>query len=129
MGEAMAHEMQAQCSTEVITHKCTDIDELYRQAFRMRPSFHAQLKTWASATGGVVHLAPQKNSERAVQKVVRSYAGDPSRLLDICRGALIFPDIETLRNAFGLIRRDTRWCVMRVKNRFDRKYDPSTSAG
>merc|ERR1740121_1982059 len=101
--EVVSQEVRDRCLIAGPRHTCPDIDELYKQAGRLGPLFQAKLEKWASATGGTGHAGTKKSSDRAVQKVVRSYGGDASRLLDICRGALIFRDVQTLCDTLELI--------------------------
>mmetsp|Transcript_1385 Transcript_1385/g.3059 ORF Transcript_1385/g.3059 Transcript_1385/m.3059 type:complete len:507 (-) Transcript_1385:161-1681(-) len=127
--EVLSWEVRDRCPKDVPRHACPDLDELYRQAGRLRPLFHAKLESWASATGGKTYVGTQKSADRAVQKIKRSYAGDACRLLDICRGCLTFVDFQSLRHALELIGRDPEVRLMRIKNRFDRSYDAHKSAG
>jgi len=125
----ISQEVRDQFQSDVPRHACPDIDELFKQAGRLAPLFQVKLESWASATVGKAHAGTQKGGDRAVQKVMRSYAGDASRLLDICRGALAFLDVQSLCDALKLISRDSDVRLLRIKNRFDRSYDDSKSAG
>jgi len=117
------------CSADGPRQPCTDIDELYKQAERLQLLFTAKATKWAGATAGKLHVGPVKKGTRAIQKIVRSYSGDVSRLFDLCRGCISFPDLEMLRKALELIATDPEVEVLRLKNRFDRDYDSSRSAG
>eukprot|EP00960_Hanusia_phi_P044282 756553-Hanusia_phi.AAC.3 len=70
-----------------------------------------------------------KNVTRAIQKVVRSYHGDVSRLMDIVRYVLIFDDIVKLKRAIEVIREDPMIQVARIKNRLEHSYNSIKSGG
>mmetsp|Transcript_16310 Transcript_16310/g.44255 ORF Transcript_16310/g.44255 Transcript_16310/m.44255 type:complete len:1173 (+) Transcript_16310:93-3611(+) len=82
----------------------TSLEDLYTSAFMVDPLLQAEAETLAREAGGVVvtdqssrlgmdpsSRVPEQGMNmlkpwvRSVEKVVRSYDGDPSRLLDCCR--------------------------------------------
>jgi len=95
----------------------------------------------ASATRGLVSFSPGganrggvkwaklKNPERASEKAMRSYGGDLSQLLDICRQQIVFSSMGDLVQCLGQIADDGGVRVVRVKNRMSRGYDGNSSMG
>ena len=60
-----------------------------------------------------------KPAERALEKLVRSYDLDPSRLLDACRETLAYDRPADITAALDAIAADGELVVVRVKNRLD----------
>jgi hypothetical protein len=60
-----------------------------------------------------------KPAERALEKLVRSYDLDPSRLLDACRETLAYDRPAEIAAALDAISADGELVVVRVKNRLD----------
>ncbi len=60
-----------------------------------------------------------KPAERALEKLVRSYDLDPSRLLDACRETLAYDRPAAIAAALDAIAADGELVVVRVKNRLD----------
>ncbi len=60
-----------------------------------------------------------KPAERALEKLVRSYDLDPSRLLDACRETLAYDEPAAIAAALDAIAADGELVVVRVKNRLD----------
>lgn len=81
------------------------------------------------ANGGGVKWAKLKSPERASEKAMRSYGGDVSRLLDICRQQIVFHSMGDLVRCLGQIADDGGVRVVRVKNRMSRGYDANSSMG
>jgi len=114
---------------DIPSQACSDIDELSQQADRLQLLLDVKLSKWALSSGAEMRTAPRKKDERVVQKIMRSYAGNCGRILDLCRGALIFKTVKELHDGLQLIACDADIDVLRVKNRFHRGYDASLSAG
>lgn len=76
-----------------------------------------------------IRWAKLKSTGRAIEKAVRSYKGDVSLVVDICRQSIVFPDLAKLVACIKAIEADERVRVLRVKNRLDPSYDDSMSAG
>jgi hypothetical protein len=74
-------------------------------------------------------LAKIKSVERAVEKAVRTYCNDVSRLVDVCRQAVVFDDLASLAACLERVAADREARVCRVKNRMDPAYDPALSMG
>lgn len=47
-----------------------------------------------------------KDSARAIDKVIRFYQRDVSRLLDICRQQIVFERVEDMSHCLAVIRQD-----------------------
>ncbi len=60
---------------------------------------------------------------------MRSYGGDVSRLVDVCRQSIVFDRPEDLAACLRAVAADPEVVVHRVKNRLDPAYDARTSAG
>jgi len=70
-----------------------------------------------------------KTVDRAIEKLLRSYKTDVSRLLDVCRQSIVFESIGDLCRCLGSIRGDADIQVVRIKNRMEPSYDSTVSAG
>lgn len=106
-----------------------DLGTLFDQATRLSPVLHAKVQSWSEETGGKAYLAPTKKADRAVQKIMRSYQGNPQRLCDLCRASVVFPDIQSLLVALECIAADCDVQIVRLKNRFASGYCAERSAG
>ena len=73
--------------------------------------------------------APVKTAKRAIEKVWRSYNGDPASLTDIVRTSIVCSSLEQLESVAKAVFGDKSVQLIRVKNRFDPDYDSSTTAG
>jgi len=70
-----------------------------------------------------------KRFGRAVEKLLRSYGHDPSKLLDICRHCIIFATVSDLTRALGSIITDENVRVERLKNRLSPDHSSDETAG
>jgi len=70
-----------------------------------------------------------KSHTRALEKLLRVYENDPSRLLDISRYCLVFENMSNLTNCLGLIITDDNVRVERLKNRMSPDFDTSETGG
>ncbi len=70
-----------------------------------------------------------KQEERAIEKVIRCYGEDVSRLVDVCRQSIVFAEVDQLAACFELIASDPAAELMRVKNRMSLGLDGRESAG
>ncbi len=76
-----------------------------------------------------ISWAQLKNPQCCVEKLYRSYNGDASRLVDLCRQTIVFDEVDDLVQCLEAVMADTDVCVERVKNRMDVKHDVRTTAG
>jgi hypothetical protein len=76
-----------------------------------------------------VAWAEVKPVERALEKLLRTYDCDVSRLLDICRQAIAFDRLEDLLACLKGVMVDKELEVVRLKIRTSRGYDSSYSGG
>uniref|UniRef100_A0A7S0N255 Uncharacterized protein n=1 Tax=Cryptomonas curvata TaxID=233186 RepID=A0A7S0N255_9CRYP len=76
-----------------------------------------------------IKWAHLKSEDRAIEKALRSYKGDVSRLVDICRQCIIFETVQDLCVCLRSILDDRQVRVVRIKNRLDVLYDARISAG
>eukprot|EP00960_Hanusia_phi_P077632 768720-Hanusia_phi.AAC.1 len=136
--------------------KC--FDQLYMQAYLLEPLFLDKIKRLAEQAEGFflvvdetsetghsmmrwseckideasqdkVRFAKLKSIDRCVEKISRAYAGDVSRLFDIVRQSIVFENLSSLQRCLEMIAEDSELQVIRVKNRFDRSYDPRQTGG
>ena len=63
-----------------------------------------------------VGWAPLKSPQRALEKLLRCYGGDVSRLLDCCRQRILFDRIADIRAGLALLLADPEIRVVRLKN-------------
>ena len=73
--------------------------------------------------------ASVKSSERCIEKLLRSYDGDVSRLLDCCRQRIAFESPSALLSALKAIRSDNEIKIMRIKNMMDIRFDSWRTGG
>ncbi len=128
------------------------------QAHRVNPILLAKVQEWALASGGCFPVIPPdcpsarpefmryadvrwgelvhcikwgcvKTAQRAQEKVQRSYAGDVSRLVDLCRQSIIFESPCDISTCLADIAADPAVSLVRIKNRLDPQYDAARSAG
>ena len=83
----------------------------------------------AGGLGAHVRHCPVKRRARAIEKLFRSYHGDPGWLIDLVRASITFETLESLLTCFERIRADARIAILQIKNRFDLEFDSAESAG
>ncbi len=128
------------------------------QAHRLNPILLAKVQDWALASCGCFPIIPPdcpsarpefipyadvrgyeaehhikwgcvKTVQRAQEKVQRSYGGDVSRLVDLCRQSVVFESPANVATCLATIAADPAVSIVRIKNRLDPKYDAALSAG
>eukprot|EP00929_Paragymnodinium_shiwhaense_P020846 TRINITY_DN13766_c0_g1_i1.p1 TRINITY_DN13766_c0_g1~~TRINITY_DN13766_c0_g1_i1.p1 ORF type:complete len:229 (+),score=20.12 TRINITY_DN13766_c0_g1_i1:34-687(+) len=101
---------------------------LYAQAFAVNHHFQAKCAEWGAGLGlyipGIV-----KQPRRAIQKIWRTYNGQPQRLVDIVRASIVCDTTLELLTVLRRIEDDTDAGIVRIKNRFDPSYDSDVTAG
>jgi len=80
-------------------------------------------------TGLTIKWGGVKKPARAIEKVCRSYGGDCSRLLDICRQSCVFENVKDLQLCLQVLRTDSEVNILRLKNRLDPGYNASQTGG
>merc|ERR1711941_92203 len=101
---------------------------LYAQAFALNEYFQRKCAGWAACVGEHKPVTVKKQG-RAIQKLWRTYRGNPRLLTDLVRGSII---CDTPVDILAVLRRiytDPVVGILRIKNRFDPKYDSSLSGG
>ena len=134
-----------------------DLDQLFAQAAGVDGLLRSKVQQWALASRGhfrlsapaadgsryvlweAAALSPElrgrvewgglKSIGRSIEKLVRSYRYDVSRLVDVCRKSIVFETVEDLRTCLAAMWGDTEVVVERVKNRLDPGYDARATAG
>mmetsp|Transcript_27660 Transcript_27660/g.64297 ORF Transcript_27660/g.64297 Transcript_27660/m.64297 type:complete len:246 (+) Transcript_27660:3440-4177(+) len=136
--------------------KITSLDQLCAQATGLDPILRAKVQEWALGSQGHfrytddhgnqdfilwqdvwedpdkierIRFAKLKTVGRAVEKLMRSYREDVSRLLDVCRQSIVFENVKDLIACVHLIQADPEVTIVRVKNRLDPSYNSYASAG
>lgn len=128
------------------------LDQVFSQATVMHHVLMAKAKEWAVVSEGMVRMqgggfvkwadvcgreplerrcmwAQMKSHDRAIEKQLRSYRGDPSRLVDVCRQAIVFSCLKDLQQCLETVQADPDTVIVRVKNRLDPALDAHESAG
>ena len=72
---------------------------------------------------------PLKQHRRTVEKLMRVYNNDVSRLVDVSRQSIVFDTFTDLTMCLGEIVTDLDVKVERVKSKMSMTYDSSTTAG
>lgn len=76
-----------------------------------------------------IEWAKLKRPQRAVEKLLRVYDMEASRLVDITRQSIYFDSLHSLSHCLEIILSDPQVVVERIKNRMDEAYDASVSGG
>ncbi len=76
-----------------------------------------------------VAWAPLKSPQRSVEKLYRSYGGDVSRLVDLCRQMIVFEHLKDLVACLEIIINDEEVVIERAKNRMELDHDVKSTAG
>ena len=131
------------------------LDQLYVQAAFVQPILVHKVKQWAAGRGGCLPNATPgesisfvrfesgdaaedalslrfcdlKSPGRAIEKLVRSYGQDTSRLLDVCRQAIAFEGMQDMADCLNAIGSDPEVRIVRIKNRYTPGYDAAQSGG
>jgi len=127
--EACAIQKRQVARESALRQDAMDLNELFEQAECLEKPLRSKLTAWALRTGGRAVDAPLKQQGRALQKTMRSYIGDASRITDLVRGAIAFGTLGELLQCLRAIANDDQVCIRKIKNRFARSYDSSKSAG
>ncbi|EKX43201.1 hypothetical protein GUITHDRAFT_110926 [Guillardia theta CCMP2712] len=120
------------------------LDRLFAQAASMQYILLAKVQRWAMLSRGYVSLAGNsekdtfvlweeackyqdmlssvkwadtKSETRAIEKAVRCYGGDVSRLRDICRQTLVFDDIASVCKCLDIIKNDVDTEIVRITDK------------
>jgi len=101
---------------------------LYAQAGAVNEHFQRKCSQWAAGVGE--HIAVSvKSPSRAVQKVWRTYKGNPQFLLDLVRTSVTCDTPSDVLATLQRIQADPAVIIVRAKNRLDPAYDSSQSGG
>lgn len=143
-------------------HYVRSLDQLYAQAKVVDILLRDKVKRWAEASNGFLRGVDDKFSrkgsrwirardcatrpelrqhivwggtkkvDRSIQKILRSYNGDVSRLVDISRACIAFESVKDLNECVVVIAKDAEEKlvhVVRLKNRLSPQHDSTTTAG
>ena len=92
----------------------SEIETLIADAARVMPALAGLLDAVAAETSSVALMGPLKSKASIARKVAADYAGDASRVVDICRGSLVCES-----NPYALIEAIARrGRIVRLKDRF-----------
>lgn len=107
-----------------------DVCVLFAQAGAFNDHFQGLVLQWAEGLGGaVVHSSPVKRRARAIEKLHRSYHGDPGWIIDLVRASISFETLDALLWCVQRLVDDPTVAILQVKNRFDPDYNSADSAG
>lgn len=129
-----------------------DINQIYAQATCVHTLLLSKVQGWAGDSGGMfpahdgslvrwesargsgeerrrVKWGQIKREARAVEKVIRCYGEDVSRLVDVCRQSIVFSSVSELAHCLQLMADDEGVELVRVKNRMSLAEDGAASAG
>eukprot|EP00729_Bicosta_minor_P021365 gene21365-15397_t len=111
---------------------CNTLAEMYQTALLVNPWFQGKVVGWSRALNRGYTDPPfigMKKTERAIEKIRRTYFSIPSRLCDIIRGSIV---VNTLGEAAELVRiiaADPSVRIVRAKNRLTNAFDSIASGG
>eukprot|EP00929_Paragymnodinium_shiwhaense_P007721 TRINITY_DN111633_c0_g1_i1.p1 TRINITY_DN111633_c0_g1~~TRINITY_DN111633_c0_g1_i1.p1 ORF type:complete len:636 (+),score=79.48 TRINITY_DN111633_c0_g1_i1:153-2060(+) len=101
---------------------------LFAQACAVDAHFQSKCAEWAGGAG--THMPGLiKQPSRAVQKVWRSYHGNEQSLVDLVRSSIVCETPEHLLTVLRDILADNSVRILRIKNRFDPRFDSRLSGG
>ena len=106
----------------------TKINKLIEQAEALKPKYDDIIKGLASQCNGTAKLAPVKTFKRAKEKVVADFTdkgtnmSDVSRLVDLCRGSIVFDKIGDIVKAVELLP-NSGVKIIKAKNKFSKLDD------
>jgi len=103
--------------------------EMSQRPTRVKPEF----VRWSDAKGTLqeqrIKWPPLKTHERSLEKLLRVYMDDVSRLVDITRYQIVFEDLSDLTMCLGQIAIDPHVRIERIKNRMHPSYKSRLTAG
>jgi hypothetical protein len=76
-------------SQEKLDKAHSDYQELRQRAEKVSPVFESKMRDFAAKNGVRFELAPIKNEDRSVEKIISEHDGDASQLNDLVRGSFI----------------------------------------
>lgn len=82
--------------------KQQEFKEMYEKAAANKDAFDSTNKKIAQELGGKAAIVPLKGSERAVEKITKSYNNDPSKIRDLLRTTI---EINSLNDVQGAVER------------------------
>lgn len=148
------HDVPVMPGPPMVRRPLRSLDQLFVQATCLMPLLMDKVCKWAAGCRGLFPRAGiggesaaeayalynpaahrtfkwcgLKSAHRAIEKVIRAYGQDVSRLLDVCRQAIVFETLRDLAACLGTIADDDDVVVLRVKNRYDPAYDAEASWG
>jgi hypothetical protein len=135
----------------------TSLDQLCRQAACVDLFLQEKIRCWALDSGGYlpftffngnenpivmridsiqanlqsakVKWVDLKAQDRVLEKLLRSYGNDVSKLFDFCRQSIYFENLKDLALCLDAIIGDKEVQIYRIKNRYDVAFDSQYSGG
>ena len=131
----------------------TSLDQLMEQAECLNIFLKQKVKDLALRTGGLLQVvsegesraferftessqntshwvwAATKPAERALEKLLRSYNCDVSKLLDCCRQTIAYESASDLLKCLSIVKLDRDIEIVRIKNMLDVKFDSWRTGG
>jgi hypothetical protein len=105
---------------------------LFLQADEVNELLGAKLLELSRLVHGEFQGSQTKKTDRALQKVFRSYAGDWRKLCDLCRASIKFDDVKQMADCLRAINEHPEIVVVKShddKMRLREGYDASCSGG
>lgn len=109
-----------QPGTQILLQQARGLDEIFEDAEAVSDAFLVQVKAWGANCANK-HSGGIKGQERSLQKVRRTYADNPRRIMDACRGSLIFDSADELLSCLDKLAAEAM--VVRLKNRLDPNFN------
>lgn len=118
-----------QCCGKCLAHQYIDsLPLLFAQAHSLNGHFQNKCADWATGIGEHKYVGV-KRQKRAIQKLWRTYNGNVRLLTDLVRSSIICEKLSQILAVLRRIRTDPAVGILRVKNRFDPRFDSSISGG
>ena len=130
------------------------LDHVFVQALCLEPLLFDKLRQWSGCQGlyqsvsnarglhfrwfsqlngglysGEFSRSRLKSAHRAIEKLIRAYGHDVSRLADVCRQTAVFADVAGISECLKLMSSDLETTIVRIKNRMDPDCDASLYGG
>eukprot|EP00939_MAST-03C_sp_MAST-3C-sp1_P002233 g2233.t1 len=123
----MAKKLGMPIVTQSLEYQLLDIEHLYAEANRTHSEIHDFGAEVAGVAKGTYHRAKIKSRARAMFKTKIKYGGDVSRLMDIQRCTVEFPNIQSLYEGVKILYEKGYFDLNRVSARiisFEDRFQP-----
>lgn len=98
---------------------CSTLEGLLDAAAQALPVYSKFVEELIQLFPGVsIKVAGLKHAERIISKASTDYDGDFRRVIDVVRGSIIFPDLESLNSCLKFFTEEEHEKLLRVKSGF-----------